>query len=133
LFIDFAFAIVVALVLSLLLVPWMSGRRMHARGSLVAAFLFFFFVLLLTTWAGGLWLSPIGPPLWGVYWLPFVIVGLLVALIMAAAADVGGRRYGHAGSEATETEVAAVTAFGLLFWVLMLTLLAAIVFGYLIE
>jgi hypothetical protein len=44
----------------------------------------FFVIVWLTAWAGGTWITPIGPDLWGVYWLPFFVAGTVVALLLAA-------------------------------------------------
>lgn len=49
------------------------------------SFLIFFVVVALGAWAGGIWFSALGPTLWGVHWLPFFIVGLIVSLLLAAA------------------------------------------------
>ncbi len=45
---------------------------------------FFFLLIFLAAWAGGVWVTPVGPPVWGVYWLPFVIVALLFTFLLAA-------------------------------------------------
>lgn len=42
-------------------------------------------VLFLFVWAGGVWVTPFGPEAGGIYWLPYVVVGLLAALVLAAA------------------------------------------------
>jgi len=52
----------------------------------------FFVVVFLATWAGGIWVYPVGPFLWGVSWLPFLLVGILVAFLLVAAAVVPPRR-----------------------------------------
>jgi len=44
-----------------------------------------FLLILLVAWAAGTWARPVGPPLWGVYWMPFLVFGLIVALVIAAA------------------------------------------------
>ncbi len=41
----------------------------------------FFLLIFLAAWAGGLWMRPLGPELLGVHWLPFVLVGVLAALV----------------------------------------------------
>lgn len=45
----------------------------------------FFVVVLLATWAGGVWLTPAGPMVRGFHWLPFLMTGLIVSLLLAAA------------------------------------------------
>lgn len=51
----------------------------------------FFVIVWLTSWAAGAWTTPFGLGMWGVYWLPFVLAGSVVALILAGLghADVG--------------------------------------------
>jgi hypothetical protein len=51
-----------------------------------AAILPLFALIFFGAWAGGLWLTPFGWSFMGVFWLPFLVAGLLVALIIAAAA-----------------------------------------------
>ncbi|MBX7138920.1 MAG: hypothetical protein K1X83_13170 [Oligoflexia bacterium] len=41
-----------------------------------------FLLILFATWAGGIWITPVGPLLLGVPWLPFAAVGLIVALLL---------------------------------------------------
>lgn len=92
-----------------------------------------FLVIFLFVWAGGVWVTPIGPSLYHVYWVPFLLMGLFVALLIAAAAEPGRRRVhrpvqegpGHA--EEAETQP-GLTVF---FWVLIAVLVSVIVAGYL--
>jgi hypothetical protein len=44
----------------------------------------FFLILFLATWATGIWLTPMGPTLRGTFWIPFLVVGLLYALLLTA-------------------------------------------------
>lgn len=44
----------------------------------------FFLVVFLATWAVGVWAAPVGPSLWGAAWLPFVMAGMVFALLLAA-------------------------------------------------
>lgn len=90
-------------------------------------FIIFFLLIFLFSWAGGVWLAPFGPPISGVYWLPFLIVGIFVALILAAAAPgVPARSRG----EAVREEEAAGTALGIFFWILFILLIAVIIIRY---
>ena len=45
--------------------------------------LFFFLIIFLLTWAGGTWLRPFGPTVWGIHWLPFILVGVILVLFLA--------------------------------------------------
>lgn len=133
LFIDVLFALLVAMVLSLLLAPLAAPHRARGGGSATAAFLFFFLILFFATWAGGVWLTPFGPTVWGGYWLPFVLIGLFVALLLAAAAEPtrgDSIRRRTAPVQEAEAETVAVTMFGMLFWILMIGLVAAVIARY---
>lgn len=94
----------------------------------------FFFVLFLASWAGGLWLAPFGPVLWGATWLPFFLAGLLVLLILMAALPTSGRESTVELVDKRERAAelrAAVTALGVFFWVLIVLLIVGIVVRYL--
>lgn len=132
-FLDLLFAFVVALVLALILIPLTASHRGREGTSAGGAILFFFLILFLATWAGGLWLEPMGPTLWGGYWLPFLLVGFFVALLLAATAEPSRHRPLEKRELPTaETQEAATAAmvFGVMFWVLLLALLAAVIAAY---
>ena len=125
--VDFIFALAIALLFVVLFA--MVFQRRGPWNSL----LWFFVVVLLATWAGGVWLTPVGPPIRGFYWMPFLLAGLIVSLLLAAATIPTG--------QASTVELvdeksrrakrwAAGTALGIAFWVLMMLLLAAIFFRY---
>jgi hypothetical protein len=123
-FADMLLAILVALLLSII---YTVGFRRPASWR---NFLIFFTVLFLAAWAGGVWLTPIGPALWGLYWLPFLIVGVIVALLLAAfipnprpRSRIDAERQ---ADKAAETE-AALSVF---FWILTVVLLIVIAVRY---
>jgi NADH:ubiquinone oxidoreductase subunit 6 (subunit J) len=124
-------AFLVALLLSLLLIPLRRPQSAQAKTSTAVGVLFLFFILFLGTWAGGLWITPFGSPWLGVYWMPFVVAGLFVALLVAATDQSSRRSYERKETEPDHVEHAALaTAFGLLFWILIMALAIAIVAGY---
>lgn len=138
-FADLLFAFVVALLLSLLFIPFAASRG--RTNSVTAVALFFFFILFLATWAGGVWLTPVGPAVYGVQWLPFLLVGIIVALLLVAARDpMSGpelpRMSSESGSRSRPLEAeatAAATVFGILFWILALALAGAVAARYVID
>jgi hypothetical protein len=71
-------ALVIAAILGLILV---TGLR---RTGPWPAALGFLLLITLAAWAGGIWIPPFGPRLWGVALVPFLIAGILVALLLAA-------------------------------------------------
>lgn len=126
-------ALTVAAVLSALfaMATWKRGSR---KG------LFWLFVILfLATWAGGVWMRPFGPVLWGIHWLSFLLIGGVVALILAAAQSKPspqGRQETIDLLERMEQkrevgEIVWIT-LSLFFWILVLTLLGAIASRYLV-
>ncbi len=124
-------AFLVALFMSLLLIPFRRPRSAQAKASTAVGVLFLFFILFLGTWAGGLWITPFGSAWLGVYWMPFVVTGLVVALLLAATDQSSRRSYERKETDPDHVGHAALaTAFGLLFWILIMALAIAIVAGY---
>lgn len=134
LIVDLMFAFGVALFLSLLFIPLTGQYRSRDGGTAVGGIVFFFLILFLASWAGGLWVTPFGPPLWGAYWVPILLVGFFVALLLAAATEPTRRYDMRRAKEPPESEAAAaVTAFGVMFWVLMLALAGAVIAAYAVQ
>jgi hypothetical protein len=82
-------------------------------------------------------MKPFGPVLWGIHWLSFLFVGAVVALILAVAQS----RPKPQGREETiemlermkqqrEVEQVVWVTLTIFFWVLVLALLIAIIFRY---
>jgi len=124
-FLDLLFALVIALLLTGLF--GLLFRRMTMGTGL----LLFFLVLFLASWAGGIWLTPFGPLIFGVSWLSFLFIGLFVALILTAL--IPPTRPPRTLDEArvqTEMGVEAAFVIDIFFWVLVVGLLIAIVVAY---
>ncbi len=122
-------AAVVALLFSLLLLPLRSRKSDDAW----PAFWVFFLIILFTSWAGGIWLVPFGPAASGVFWLPFLIVGFVVTLLLLAAkpAPSVSRRPAPADLPQTAGDDAdASLILGIFYWTLLLTLIIGITFFY---
>jgi hypothetical protein len=94
-----------------------------------ASFFVFFAIIALAAWAGGVWLQPVGPPLFGVFWVPFLIFGFIFAILMAAAAPSSSYRSRRRAAE----DRAVIAAFDVFFIVLIGILVASIVVGYLVR
>ena len=77
-------AFIIAFVLSLLFGAAFRWER-PGRPGLWPSIFFLFVIIFLVTWAIGGWVTPVGPAVSGIYWLSFLIVGVIVALILAAA------------------------------------------------
>jgi hypothetical protein len=128
-------AFFIALLLSGILIALLGWRHPAQPGETARwpAAAFVFFVLFFVIWAAGVWLTPAGPLVWGVAWIPLVIVGVIVALLVLAAAGPGRHPHTAAEEQAQEAEVAAaISSFGAFFWLLLFVLLIAIAVGLLL-
>jgi hypothetical protein len=128
-FIHFVLAFFVALILTLIFV------RGFRRAGPWSSFLAFFLLIFFASWAGGLWMQPLGAALWGVYWLPFLLVGLIFALVIAAASIPSTPERSTVNlveePEIKETKAkSAPTALGLFFYAVLIALAVIIIFHY---
>ena len=99
------------------------------------AVVFLFLLLFLLIWAGGAWIGPFGPLVWASAWLPFLLVGLILGLVILAVAEPRDRRRRPTAREAREPTdeerlAGAAMVYGAFFWILMLLLLVAIIAAY---
>lgn len=122
--------IVVSLILAFLVILGLIAFTGESGGRSVWPIFVLFFLAI---WAGGLWLTPVGPPLIGVYWMPFLFVAIFIALFWAAAPP-SSRRTRRMGEQSTpaqeEGTVATAAGLGLLFWVLLVGLAMAALVRY---
>jgi hypothetical protein len=126
-FVHLLFALFVALILSAV---FAIGFR--KTGPWENIFILFMLIFLIS-WAGGVWLTPMGPPLWGAYWLPFLLVGVIVALLLAAV-PLGRKRESTVElvdvKKEEKEEKAALMIMGTFFWILVLALITVLFFRY---
>ncbi len=98
-------------------------------GSLLA----FLVILILAGLAAEAWIVPFGPTIYGAPWVSALIVILLFALIIAAATPPRSPRERPVVSETeadiTERETAGAIAFGVFFWIFLIVLFIAAVWG----
>ncbi len=125
---HFLFALIFTLILIALFAAVFDNR---GPWDSVAAF---FIILLLATWAGGAWIYPFGPVLWGEVWLPFLAMAVIVALLLAAAVPPDRPRRRSPEPIESEREEAVERAvlgtLGLFFWILAVFLIIVIVAAY---
>lgn len=124
-------ALAVALVLGLILCYFVHRQGPGPMGGLV----FYVVILFLGTWAAGIWLLPADGEPWDLTWIGFVIVGILLAIILAAASP--RRRPTDRSSEsafgpeeAGMTQAVAMT-LGVFFYLAIFALFVAVVVGHL--
>jgi hypothetical protein len=96
----------------------------------------FFAIIFLASWAARLWIAPLGPAIMGVAWVPVFVVGLVFAIILAAAItppknprkEIIDKQVG-----ATTDEDKTAVAFGAFFWLLIIILAVSVIIGYGIQ
>lgn len=130
LIVDIGFALGIAILLALL-VHSISHRHRAPEEAAWPGLAFVVVILFFVTWAGGIWLRPLGPVLWHVYWAPFVAVGVVAALLLVAATPQRRPRNRREALQARDEERVLVNAFGLFFWVLVAVLVIAVAGRYL--
>ena len=129
--IDLLFAFLVALAASIILALLYHGRGVKRAGGW-SGFLFLFLLILLATWAGGIWIAPIGPVLWDGYWLTFAITGTIIALLFAALLPQRPSprsRNGNSVRVREEEELLGLT-LGAFFWIAITAMAIAIITYY---
>jgi hypothetical protein len=102
------------------------------RRALKSSILLFLIIIILASWAGGLWINPMGPSAVGVYWLPFVIVGLIFAFILVSTLFTSPQRETDT-VHVEQVESSAESAISIFLWLLLVILALMIVLGYLFR
>jgi len=90
----------------------------------------FFLISFLGTWIGGVWVTPMGPTVWNVHWLPFFFAGLIFALLLVATDPSKSHRF-QLKKEQREKEMVVKAALGSFFWLLIILLIVGIIVYYL--
>jgi hypothetical protein len=129
--IDLIIAFITALIVAGLLAGALGWRHPgQPRGGCGPAMLFLLILLFFLGWAGGVWLTPFGPAVAGSYFLPIVLVILLLALMIAA---LGPHRTPVTRSDAhgtSEEEYAGRLFYSPWFWVLVVAAFALVIARY---
>jgi hypothetical protein len=92
LFVDIVSSYILAIVLSVFITSVFDVKRKN--NGLRA----FGIVVFIASWMGGVWIINMGTPVFGYYWLPFLLVALVLCLILLALRRV--RLYGSAAPSA---------------------------------
>jgi len=99
----------------------------YKRNNPVAPLLIFFFILLLSGLAAQYWVVPMGPSVWGVSWLPVLVIMFVFGLLFSATPPKSNRRAGGGNAENVE-ETAGV--MGIIIWILLFILVIAVIIGF---
>lgn len=123
--IDLILVFLVALILTLIFA--VGFRKQRSRASLAG----FFLLLMLGTWAIYAWVPPAGWLVYGVAWFQLLLIGLMIALLMAAfISPVTATDSQKEENELDKSEQASLIAFDLFFWFLLIALMIIILTSY---
>ncbi len=92
-----------------------------------------FIIIFLASWAANLWINPIGPQVFGISIVPILIVGVIIAVILAAVTRPETRNKPpriEAEQQEPPKEVVRAVTVGVFYWVLLVILIFAIIGGY---
>ena len=89
-------------------------------------------VVFLFAWAGGVWLAPETSVNWLLYWLPFLMVGLVSALLIVAVSPRHDLKTAEDVDQFKREQQAIEGSVAIFTWMLFGTVLALIVAGYLL-
>lgn len=121
-------ALIVATILSWAFVSLLGWRR-HGEAPGAGpggALLFFFLVVFATSWVGGMYIDPVGPMIKGVSWLGTLLIGLFIAVVLAAAIPPSRQPVEDLPGDKPDVHAEAVT-FSLFFWILAVGLMVLLV------
>jgi hypothetical protein len=93
----------------------------------------FFIIVFLATWAGGIWVLPFGPALFGVSWLPYLFISLAAGLILAASAAPQLTRKEKKIVDRKIDKEEKVKRYDIFFILIVVFLAAAIIVRYIID
>lgn len=110
-----------ALIIALFVLLLFSPR--YAKGASIVPIFVFFLVLFLAGLASRYWITPFGPVLWGVAWLPMFLVIVVVALLFASPSPYKRKK----SIEENTLEEASVV--GALIWILLAVLVGLVIAG----
>jgi hypothetical protein len=92
----------------------------------------FVVILILAGLAGSFWITPVGPAVYNVAFIPTLFVIFVFALILAAASPPRNRKSNRYNREKPAEDEAGALAIGAFFWILMSILLMIAIWGALI-
>jgi MFS family permease len=122
---EFFIALVIALFFTIVLA--VSGKKHRTWKRMIMIFL----IILFSSWAGGVWITPIGPAFLGIYWLSFFIVALILSLILETVSTLHASPPDIDKKETRKEEESLEVLISSSFLILLIIFIIIIVIGYL--
>jgi len=121
---DFLMALVIALFFTIVLT--VSGKKYRSWKRIIVIFL----IMLFASWAGGVWITPVGPAFLGIYWLSFFIVALILALTLETVSALHATPSDIDKKETRKKEEALEILISTSFLILLIVFMIVIIVGY---
>jgi hypothetical protein len=121
---EFLIALIISLFFTTVLA--VSGKKHRSWKKIVSIFL----IMLFSSWAGGIWITPVGPSFMGIYWLSYFIVALILVLIMETISALHAPPSDIDTKETRNKEEALEVLISTSFFILIILFIVVIVLGY---
>ena len=89
-----------------------------------------FFILLLASWAGGVWITPVGPAFLGIYWLSFFTVALILSLVLETVSALHASPSDVDDKDTLKEEESLEVLISISFLLLLIIFIGVIIIGY---
>ncbi len=119
------FALIIGVVFTLIFAVGVAGSRKWDN------ILGFFAVIFLVGWTASIWVIPYEPLLFGLSWLPILILTLIVSLLLSAILTPYYPKVEAKMGE--EREKVGGTLIGTFFWIVVFILIISIIVGYVLP
>jgi hypothetical protein len=123
--IDLGLALAAALLLS-----WIFLRFVHEHGPWRRPWAFAL-VIFLFAWAGGAWIAPGLTSGWITYWIPFLLVGLVTAVLIVTVSPRHDLRSAEDADQFQREQEAVLLSVTVFWWALAAMMVGLAVAAYL--
>ncbi len=94
-----------------------------------------FALIFMSTFAVGLWVTPVGGILWDYYWVPYVSMGIFMSLLLAATAPVVSKENFDKPLDGKDSRYSGLPVFllGKFYWLMLFLLVVIISIGVFVK
>jgi hypothetical protein len=121
---DFLIALIISLFFTIVLAA--SGQKHRSWKRIIIIFL----IMLFASWAGGVWITPIGPTFLGIYWVSFFTVALILALILETISTLHATASDINKKETRKKEETLEVLISVSFLILLIVFIIVIIIAY---
>lgn len=125
--VEFLIALIITLFFTTVLA--ISGKKHRSWKKIISIF----FIMLFASWAGGIWITPVGPTFLDIYWLSYFMVALIVVLIMETVSALHAAPSDIDTKETRKKEEALEVLISTSFLTLIIVFIVIIVLRYIMR